>query len=229
MTKNNWRANYGKLPAVVLALLLATGNLLISTRPVVTAQGLDVAGMDKSVDPGDDFFSYANGSWFKAAQIPADRPSYGAFDSIAEKVNARTAELIKRAGKSANDAEARKIGDYYDAFMDENAIEKKGLSPIKAELEEIDHISDKSALAQVLGSQMRADVDPLNSTNFYTDRLFGIWVSPDFNDPTHNVPYLLQGEERRRVAGEVSRTHRHGAKARAGPGCRGACDSHLRP
>jgi putative endopeptidase len=40
---------------------------------------------------------------------------------------------------------------------------------------------------------MRADVDPLNSTNFYTDRLFGIWVSPDFNDPTHNVPYLLQG------------------------------------
>src|SRR5215471_7727486 len=190
MMKKNIRAKYLKLAVVALALVLANGNLWLRNR-VVTAQ--DVAGMDKSVDPGDDFFRFANGAWFKAAQIPADRPSYGAFDAIAEKVNARTADLIKGAGKSANDAEARKIGDYYDAFMDENAIEKKGLNPIKGELEEIDHIVDKTALAQVLGSQMRADVDPLNSTNFYTDRLFGIWVSPDFNNPTHNVPYLLQG------------------------------------
>jgi len=191
MMKKNIRAKYLKLTAVVLALLLASANLVLSSRAIVTAQ--DVAGMDKSVDPGDDFFRFANGSWFKAAQIPADRPSYGAFDLIAEKVGARTADLIKRAGKSANDAEARKIGDYYDAFMDESSIEKKGLNPIKAELAEIDHIADKSALAQVLGFQMRADVDPLNSTNFYTDRLFGVWVSPDFNNPTHNVPYLLQG------------------------------------
>jgi putative endopeptidase len=192
MNQNNMRARYLKLAVVLLALILANANLLLSSRVVTTAQGLDVAGMDKAVDPGDDFFSYANGSWFKAAQIPADRPSYGAFDFIAEKVNARTADLIKGAGKS-NDAEARKIGDYYDAFMDENAIEKKGLDPVKPELEEINRIADKTALARVLGSQMRADVDPLNSTNFYTDRLFGIWVSPDFNDPTHNVPYLLQG------------------------------------
>jgi putative endopeptidase len=189
--KQNIRTKYVKLTVVVLALLLANANLFLSSRAIVTAQ--DVAGMDKSVDPGDDFFRFANGGWFKAAQIPADRPSYGTFDLIAEKVGARTADLIKRAGKSANDAEARKIGDYYDAFMDETAIEKKGLNPIKAELAEIDHIADKSALAQVLGSQMRADVDPLNSTNFYTDRLFGIWVSPDFNNPTHNVAYLLQG------------------------------------
>src|SRR6185436_16563518 len=82
---------------------------------------------------------------------------------------------------------------YYDAFMDEGAIEKKGLAPIKAELDEINGIADKTALARVLGSQLRADVDPLNSTNFYTDRLFGIWVSPDFNNPTHNVSYMLQG------------------------------------
>jgi putative endopeptidase len=192
MKQNNIRARYLKLAVVVLALLLANANLFLSSRVVVTAQGLDLAGMDKSVDPGDDFFRYANGSWFKAAQIPADRPSYGAFDFIAEKVNARTADLIKAADKSS-DPEVRKIGDYYDAFMDENAIEKKGLDPIKPVLEEINRISDKTALARVLGSQMRADVDPLNSTNFYTDRLFGIWVSPDFNDPTHNVPYLLQG------------------------------------
>src|ERR1044071_9337682 len=77
--------------------------------------------------------------------------------------------------------------------MNEDAIEKKGLTPIRAELDEINNIADKTALARVLGSQLRADVDPLNATNFYTDRLFGIWVSPNLNSPTHNVPYLLQG------------------------------------
>ncbi|HEX3227475.1 MAG TPA: M13 family metallopeptidase N-terminal domain-containing protein, partial [Pyrinomonadaceae bacterium] len=192
MTSKNRRPKYLQIAVVVLALVLASGNALLSNRST-SAQGIDLAGIDKSIDPGDDFFAYANGAWSKAAQIPADRPSYGAFDAIAEKVNARTADLIKGAGKSANDPEARQIGDYYDAFMDESAIEKKGLDPIKAELEEINHISDKTALARVLGSQLRADVDPLNATSFYTDRLFGLWVSPDFNNPTHNVPYLLQG------------------------------------
>ncbi|HEX3143655.1 MAG TPA: M13 family metallopeptidase [Pyrinomonadaceae bacterium] len=192
MTLKNMRAKHLKVLAVVLALMLASGNVLLSA-PGTRAQGIDLAGIDKSTDPGDDFFGYANGTWSRAAQIPSDRPSYGAFDAIAEKVNARTADLIRSAGKSANDPEAQKIGDYYDAFMNEEAIEKKGLAPIKTELDEINGIADKTALARVLGSQLRADVDPLNSTNFYTDRLFGIWVSPDFNNPTHNIAYMLQG------------------------------------
>jgi predicted metalloendopeptidase len=172
--KKTTRANFLMIAVLGLALLLANGNALLSSR----AQGIDLAGMDKSVDPGDDFFSYANGGWLKATQIPSDRPAYGAFDMIAEKVRTRTADLIKGAGKS-NDPEAKKIGDYYDAFMNEDAIEKRGLTPIKAELDEINAIAGKTALARVLGSQLRADVDPLNNTNFYTDRLFGIWVSPD--------------------------------------------------
>ena len=191
MTVNNLRRNYLKIAVITLALLLASGNILLPSRST-SAQGIDLAGMDKSIDPGDDFFAYANGGWSRAVQIPGDRPSYGAFDAIAEKVNGRTADLIKGAGKSS-DPETRKIGDYYEAFMNEAAIEKKGLSPIKAELDEINGIADKTTLARVLGSQLRADVDPLNSTNFYTDRLFGIWVSPDFNKPTHNIAYMLQG------------------------------------
>jgi putative endopeptidase len=191
MLKKIERMKFLIIALVSVALLLANGNVLLSGR-AARAEGIDVAGMDKSVDPGDDFFDYANGGWLKAAEIPADRPSYGAGDIIAEEVRARTADLIKGAGKS-NDPEAKKVGDYYDAFMDEETIEKKGLTPIKAELDEINKIADKTALARVLGSQLRADVDPLNATNFYTDRLFGIWVSPNLNNPTHNVPYLLQG------------------------------------
>jgi putative endopeptidase len=77
--------------------------------------------------------------------------------------------------------------------MNEAAIERRGTSPLKAELAEIDRIADKTALARVLGSELRADVDPLNNTDFHTDRLFGLWVSADFARPDRNVAYLLQG------------------------------------
>jgi hypothetical protein len=63
-----------KIVAIVLALLLASGNVLLPSRGT-SAQGIDLAGMDKSIDTGDDFFGYANGAWSKAAQIPADRPA----------------------------------------------------------------------------------------------------------------------------------------------------------
>ncbi|HSU25006.1 MAG TPA: M13 family metallopeptidase N-terminal domain-containing protein, partial [Pyrinomonadaceae bacterium] len=153
---------------------------------------IDITGMDKSVDPGDDFFAYANGGWMRSTQIPADRTSFGAFDVIFDMVSKRTAGLITEAGKST-DPEAKMVGDYYAAYLNEDAIEKRGLEPIKAELAAIDAIKTNAQLSSTLGSQLRADVDPLNATNFYTDRLFGAFISAGFNNPTKNVPYLLQG------------------------------------
>ncbi|MEP6769645.1 MAG: M13 family metallopeptidase, partial [Acidobacteriota bacterium] len=133
--------------------------------------------------------------WMKATPIPPDRSSYGLFSILAEEVNARTAGLIRQAGESKPPAgsDTAKVAAYYDAYMDEKAIEAKGLDPIKAELDEISAIADRKALARVVGRQLRADVDALNKTNFHTDRLFGVWVSPDFAAPDRNVAYLMQG------------------------------------
>lgn len=175
---------------VVLLLLASFVTWAIPAR--AQSIGIDVAGMDRSVDPGDDFFAYTNGGWYKSTEIPADRSSLGIFQGIATEVSKRNAALITEAGKS-NTPEGKMVGDYYTAFMDEAAIESRGLDPIKAELSAISAIKDKKQLSDLLGSQLRADVDPLNATNFYTDRLFGLWVSADFNDPKVNVPYLLQG------------------------------------
>jgi putative endopeptidase len=187
------RTNCFKITAIILVVtLVAGGNLLFSNQTTI-AQGLDLAGIDKSIDPGDNFFGYANGGWIKATKIPEDHASYGVFTMLGEEADQRTAELIKEAGKSVKNPEARKVGDFYDAYMDETAIEARSLNPLKPELESINAIADKSALARLLGSELRADVDPLNNTNFYTERLFGIWVSQDLNDPIHYVPYLLQG------------------------------------
>ncbi|MGI8811569.1 MAG: M13 family metallopeptidase [Pyrinomonadaceae bacterium] len=174
-------------------LLLVSGAFSgVPAQVVATTVGVDTAGMDRSVDPGDDFFGYTNGGWMKSTTIPADRSSFGTFDVIFDVVSKRTAEIIKDAGKSS-DADAKLVANYYTAFLDEKAIEDRGLMPIKAELGEIDAIRTPTQLSQFLGSQLRADVDPLNATNFYTDRLFGVFISADFNNPTKNVPYLLQG------------------------------------
>jgi predicted metalloendopeptidase len=77
--------------------------------------------------------------------------------------------------------------------MDDSGIEGKGLTPLRPLLQRIASISDKSALARLLGSTLRADVDPLNATNFFTENLFGLWVAQGLHDPAHYQAYLLQG------------------------------------
>ena len=176
-----------------IAVLLLLASFVTWVVPASAQNaGVDLAGMDKSVDPGDDFFSYTNGTWFKSAEIPPDRGSLGIFQGIATEVSKRNASLITEAGKS-NTPEAKMVADYYAAFMDEQTIESRGLDPIKPELTAINALSNKTQLSSFLGTQLRADVDPLNATNFQTDRLFGLWSSADFNNPKINVPYLLQG------------------------------------
>lgn len=163
----------------------------VADRPA----GVDLAGIDHAVKPGDDFDGYANGNWRKTAVIPADRSSTGIFLQVFQKAEQRNAELIKTAAASKAPAGSneRKIADYYAAFMDQAGIAKHGLSPLRPELTQIDAIKTPADLASVLGSQLRADVDPINATNFSTEHLFGLFVTQGLADSAHNVAYLLQG------------------------------------
>ena len=157
--------------------------------------GIDTAGLDRAVKPGDDFDEYANGGWRKTAVIPDDRASTGIFLAVFQKAEKRNADLIQGIGKSnpAAGSDARRIADYYAAYMDEAAIEQHGLEPLKPELAKIDAIANAADFARVLGSGLRADVDPLNATDLDTDRLFGLFVTQGLEDPSHNTAYLLQG------------------------------------
>ena len=77
--------------------------------------------------------------------------------------------------------------------MDTTAIETAGLAPLQPTLDSIAAIRDRHGLARFLGSTLRADVDALNNTNFYTENLFGLWVAQDLDDPSQYSPFLLQG------------------------------------
>ena len=177
------------------AVSLAAAAAAASPNAAAPAShGLDVAGIDRTVAPGDDFFRYANGTWLAATEIPADRGSYGTGAQVAELTAKRTADLIREAAeKSAPGSDARKVGDYYATYMDEEAIEQKGLAPLEPALKRIDAIKDRKGLARALGASLRADVDVLNSTNFHTANLFGLWVAQDLDDPSRYAPFILQG------------------------------------
>ncbi|WP_243047739.1 M13 family metallopeptidase [Dyella sp. RRB7] len=188
----------------ILTAAALASTCALATPPVVPVaaqapargpSGIDLAGIDHSVLPGNDFDNYANGNWKKTAEIPADRSSTGIFLQVFLKAEQRNADLIKAAAASNAPAgsDERKIADYYAAFMDEATIEKRGLAPLQPELKQIDAIASRADLARVLGSGLRADVDPVNATNFETEHLFGLFVSHGLDDATHNIPYLLQG------------------------------------
>ena len=67
------------------------------------------------------------------------------------------------------------------------------MQPLQAYLDRIAAIADKSGLSSVLGANVRADVDPLNATNYFTENLFGVFVTQGLSTPGEVLPYILQG------------------------------------
>jgi len=160
-----------------------------------SAVGVDLAWMDKSVAPGDDFFLYANGNWVKTHEIPADRSSIGAFFTARQAVEKQNLDLINSLIKSNPDAGSNegRIVAFYKAYIDQAAIDRAGMAPVKADLDRFAAIQDKQQLAEVLGSQIRADVDPFNATDYNTENLFGIFVTQGLSTPGEVIPYVMQG------------------------------------
>ncbi|HEX8308589.1 MAG TPA: M13 family metallopeptidase [Allosphingosinicella sp.] len=190
--------------SIVLALLLATaacspagpGNgSADSAQAPGTDAGIVAASMDKSVSPGDDFFAYANGSWVKNTPIPADRSGVGAFFIADQERERQTRELLSSilGSKPAAGSNEALIANYYNAFLNTDAIDRAGMSPAKADLDSIAAIADKRQLSAAIGSTLRADTDPLNATNYQTENLFGIFVTQGLATPGETLPYLMQG------------------------------------
>jgi putative endopeptidase len=184
-----------QVPGSVVLILLAVPLLVAAPPPAEKTIGVNLALRDLAAKPGDDFEQYANGAWRKKTEIPADRASTGADFEVFQKAEKRNADLVREAGagKPAQGTPERMIADYYTAYMDTAGIEKRGLAPLKEKLAKIDGIKSRSDLARALGEGLRADVDPLNATNFSTENLFGLFVTQSLSDPGRTVPYLLQG------------------------------------
>ena len=183
------------LTAGISACRMAEGDNEVVEAEAGSAIGIEKAAMDTSVKPGDDFYAYANGGWMKSTEIPADRSSVGGFYIADQKREAQVRELldaILKSNPAAGSNEAR-IANFYRAYLNTAAIDRAGMAPAKADLDRIAAIADKRALAGAIGETLRADVDPLNATNYQTENLFGVFVTQGLTTPGEQIPYLLQG------------------------------------
>jgi predicted metalloendopeptidase len=151
------------------------------------------SGVDASIKPGDDFFGYANGAWLEATLIPAGKERWGARNEIDDVTRQRVLQLLDDADAAPMGSTARKVADFRAAYLNEAAIEAKGIAPLEPELRRIDRVRDKATLTRLLGSGLRADVDPLNWGVYDSSHLLGLSVEPGNHGEKTYVAFLLQG------------------------------------
>ncbi|MFJ5696782.1 M13 family metallopeptidase [Arthrobacter sp. NPDC093139] len=147
--------------------------------------GIALSNIDHSVRPQDDLYQHVNGAWLKSTTIPDDRPLEGTFTALRDEAELAVREIIEEAaakGEAASGIE-RKIGDLYNSFMDEAAVEAKGMDPIRGRLDEVFATSSIGELIALAGRLFRADVSGL----------FYIYPAPDAGNPDRVLLYTGQG------------------------------------
>ena len=147
--------------------------------------GVDVAGMDRAVKPGDDFFKYVNGKWAATTQIPPDKSSYGAFAILSDLSEARERALLERwaADKTLKPgSDEAKVAATYRTFLDDATAEKLDAKPIQARLDTIRKATSREDVAAIM-AQSQSDLGR---------SFFGASVGDDAKNPDKYALYLSQ-------------------------------------
>jgi putative endopeptidase len=151
-------------------------------------------GMNPDIRPQDDLFGHVNGRWLEEAEIPSDRSSWGPFVQLADTAEEQVRQIIEDlaaavtqgdadGGSATIDEDARKIGDLYASFMDEEAIRRVGTTPLRPLIEAVDGLRDVRDLAAFLG-----EVERIGGHG-----LFGSYVDTDDRQSDRYLFHLAQG------------------------------------
>ena len=140
--------------------------------------GLDTAAFSSVIKPSDDLFRFVNGPWIDTYRLPDDKARYGSFDKLAEDAESQIRDILED-----EDCPAAKSQALYRSFMDTDAIEAAGATPIRPALDAIDHAADKAALTHTIGALKPIDMGP---------DVFDIAVFGDPKNPDTNVVHLEQ-------------------------------------
>ncbi len=136
--------------------------------------GVDLAAKDRAVKPGDDFFRFVGGTWMRQYQLPADRPMFGSFNALDELSQARVRDIIQSAAKDPNaSADLKKVGDMYAAFMDERAVNRAGIAPLRPVLDRIRAVQTRDQVVAEFGRSVQdGGASP-----------FSAWIGQDRKNP----------------------------------------------
>jgi len=131
--------------------------------------GIDLTAMDTSVRPGDDFFSYVNGTWVAETEIPADKASYNMFNIINEETQENVKAIIEASatGDFAKGTDEQKVGDLYKSYMDMETRNARGVEPLQPLLDQIEAIASHDDLAVFMAGATKRRIEmPLDTTQF---------------------------------------------------------------
>jgi len=151
-----------------------------------SASGLDPASFDSSVRPQDDLYRYVNGRWLAAAEMPADRVTYGTFIELADQADADVRAIVEglaAQSRTRPGSAAQQIADLYASMMDEARLEQLGDAPIRPELDRIDAIRTPGDLAAEAG----------HISSVAAGGAFTATVVTDARDPNIRLVQLSQG------------------------------------
>jgi putative endopeptidase len=175
--------------AAALVLLSACGQepateALTEAAPALSS-GISVEHMDIGVRPGDDFFSYVNGTWLAETEIPADKSSYGGFGILRDEAEDDVKVIIEASasGDFAKGTDEQKVGDLYKSYMDMEKRNELGVKPLRRELDTIASIASYDELATYMASANKRNLEmPISMDQF-----------EDLKDPEHYAMNIFQG------------------------------------
>jgi len=169
--------------------LLLTAAILVSctnnTKKEHTADAL-VSHIDSTVKPGDDFFLFANGKWFKEHPIPPSEQNNGLWQLIQDTINAQVRNICEKSAalKDASKGSAKqKIGDFFYTGMDSVSLNRKGITDLKGDLDRIDGIKDIVGIVKEAAYIHTVSGSPL----------FGFGVGQDDRISSKNAVFFMQG------------------------------------
>jgi putative endopeptidase len=181
-----------KQPGITLlctALLAGCGKSTEPTIEIAVAEparsGIDQTIMDTSVRPQDDIYLYAAGTWDRETEIPADKPLYTTYMVVRDEMDEAVRTIVEEVSSKPDvraDSTERKVADFFNAYMDEEAILELGMKPLDAELATIQAISSPAELAEAFAhfSAMGVTI-PLK-----------FWIFGDSKSSTENILYMVQ-------------------------------------
>lgn len=165
------------------AVFVAVAGFL---QPGLVAQerhsGIDPDGFDHTVRPQDDLFLHVNGRWLLRTEIPPDKSNYGSFNALIDAAQSSIREIIEEAAREPRDANGRKVGDFFRSYMDEERVEKLGLSPLRDEIARIEALTGRAEVVRHFG----------HFESIGAGSPMGFYVDQDDRDSTRYLAAVVQ-------------------------------------
>lgn len=174
------------LSVIAVAIALASCGDAKKDESAIKNTGIDVANIDSTAKPTDDFYQFVNGKWLKNNPIPESESRWGSFNELNDKNTAKLKVILEGAAAdktAAAGSNIQKIGDYYSEAMDSVKLNKEGINPLKDEFAFIENIKSSDDLIKAVAHFHQIGVGPM----------FGGYIGQDPKISTAYITQMFQG------------------------------------